>query len=166
MKRHRNWQPMGILSKSVLLATTSLLFTEAAVAQTSSPTAASGVAADEQAGQRVEDIIVTAQRRGENLQKVPISITAVTAEKLQATGVTGLQDINLITPSLNLQISAGNLNPTLRGIGAAAGAGSENSVTTYIDGVYLASPSGSLFSLNNIERIFVAHDSFRRRFEV
>jgi iron complex outermembrane receptor protein len=146
---------MRILSKGVLLATASLLLTEAALAQSGSPTAVSGAATDEQSDLRIEDIVVTAQRRGENLQKVPISITAVTAEKLQATGVTGMQDINLITPSLNLQISAGNLNPTLRGVGAAAGAGSENSVTTYIDGVYLASAAGSLFSLNNIERIEV-----------
>ena len=104
----------------------------------------------------VEEIVVTAQRRGENLQDVPISVTAVTAARLQQTGITSTADIMLVTPGLQFTQSTGLASPFIRGIGTASlGAGSESSVATYIDGVYIAAPSNALMSLNNIERVEV-----------
>ena len=104
----------------------------------------------------LREIVVTAQRRNENIQDVPISITAVSGEALRTSGVVSTQDISLITPGLQFQQAVGNSSPFIRGVGSqAVGPGNEASVATYIDGVYLASGAGGLFSLNGIERIEV-----------
>ncbi|ABQ71658.1 TonB-dependent receptor (plasmid) [Rhizorhabdus wittichii RW1] len=105
---------------------------------------------------QVEEIIVTAQRRGENLQNVPIAITALSASRLQATGVLTAQDLSTVTPSLQMPAQAGYLLPRLRGIGTSViGPGIENTVALYVDGVYQASSPASIFSLTGIERIEV-----------
>lgn len=104
----------------------------------------------------IEDIVVTAQRRSENLQNVPISITAVTATKLKDIGVLTTADVTLISPGLQFQQGLGQASPFIRGIGSQSlGPGFESSVATYVDGVYVASGVGSIMSLNNIERIEV-----------
>ena len=104
----------------------------------------------------VEEVIVTAQRRAENLQNVPITVTAVTAAKLASAGVTGTSDLSLLVPGLSLEASIGYAQPRLRGVGTTAnGPGVENPVATYIDGVYIASAPASLLSFNNISQIEV-----------
>jgi outer membrane receptor protein involved in Fe transport len=101
-------------------------------------------------------IVVTAQRRAENGQSVPISISSDTAAELQAAGVQSTTDLGAIVPGLTIANTAGLEEPRIRGVGtASAGAGIENSVATYIDGVYIASSPASLFSLNNIDHVEV-----------
>ncbi|EQB02846.1 hypothetical protein L288_15550 [Sphingobium quisquiliarum P25] len=102
----------------------------------------------------LEDIIVTAQRRSENIQRVPIAITAVTADTIQSMGVRGTQDLSSISPGLYFGTQIGNASPFIRGVGTfAVSAGQESAVSVYVDGVYIASQSGSVFALNNIERV-------------
>ena len=66
----------------------------------------------------LEEIVVTAQKRSQNQQDVPISIAAVDQEKLRASGVTGFTGLSVAAPSLNVA-TAGQI-PTLfiRGVGA------------------------------------------------
>ncbi|HEX8446746.1 MAG TPA: TonB-dependent receptor plug domain-containing protein, partial [Sphingomonas sp.] len=105
---------------------------------------------------RVEDIVVTAQRRGENLQKVPIAITAITAARLEAVGVDDSRDLAVLTPGLQAPSQAGYFQPRIRGVGTSSvGPGLENPVAVYVDGVYLASSAASLFSYSGIDRIEV-----------
>jgi iron complex outermembrane receptor protein len=102
------------------------------------------------------DVVVTAQRRAERLQDVPIAVTALSADQLLASGVTDVTKLNTVTPGLYIQASTGFVSPHIRGIGTSAGgAGLENSVAMYVDGIYMASQAGSLLSLNNIERVEV-----------
>lgn len=104
----------------------------------------------------VEEIIVTAQKRRENLQDVPVAIAAVSAERLQQAGITNAADIGALTPNLALTQTAGTLQPHIRGVGTgSSGPGIENPVAMYVDGVYIASGSSSLLTLNNIERVEV-----------
>jgi iron complex outermembrane receptor protein len=104
----------------------------------------------------VAEVVVTAQRRSEKLQDVPIAVTATTAAKLQAAGISDTSDIALITPGFQLRNIAGFSLPNIRGIGAnAQGPGIENPVGIYLDGVYLESSAASLFSLANIEQVEV-----------
>lgn len=104
----------------------------------------------------VEDIVVTAQRRSENLQNVPIAITALSPERLATAGITSTQDLQLVTPGLQFISGAGSSTPRLRGVGTSAtGPGVENAVATYIDNVYIASQSGSVLALNNIAQVSV-----------
>jgi iron complex outermembrane recepter protein len=102
------------------------------------------------------EVIVTAQRRSENLQNVPIAVTALSADQLAQGGITSTTDLGMVTPALTVVNQAGNLLPHIRGIGTTAfGAGFENPVAVYVDGVYLAASNASLLTLNNIAQVEV-----------
>ncbi|HWS63652.1 MAG TPA: TonB-dependent receptor [Steroidobacteraceae bacterium] len=104
----------------------------------------------------LEEIIVTAQRRGENLQSVPLSVTAITAEAAERLGVTDMTSLTAAVPGLDFSRQANAATPFIRGVGATSSLiGNEASVATYVDGVYISAPQGALFSLSNIERIEV-----------
>jgi iron complex outermembrane receptor protein len=106
---------------------------------------------------QLEEIVVTAQRREQKLQSVPISITALNAEALKADRIETLNDLNAVAPNLTVRLGAGgNQSPnyTLRGIlGASSAAGQDKGVSPYLDGVYLQAQSGSVFELADIERV-------------
>lgn len=111
-------------------------------------------AADDSVG--IQDIVVTAQRRSERLQSVPISVNAATGARLAAVGIQSSQDLSVITPGLTIPQTSGYTQPHIRGVGTTSnGPGVENPVATYIDGVYIASAPSSLLTLNNIDRIEV-----------
>lgn len=102
------------------------------------------------------EIVVTAQRRSENLQKVPISITAVTADALESANVSNISELGLVASSLNFMAEGAWSQPTLRGVGTAAtGPGIENAVATYIDGVYQAAMIGGAADFSNIQAVEV-----------
>jgi len=102
------------------------------------------------------EITVTAQRRGENLQSVPISVNAIDAEHLQASGVSTTQDLGMVTPGLSMEQATGSLQPHLRGVGTSAnGPGIESPVAIYVDGVYYANAPSSVLTLNDIDRVEV-----------
>src|ERR1700761_7285354 len=107
----------------------------------------------------LEEIVVTAQRREQRLQSVPISITALGSETLKAERIETVGDLNAVAPNLTVRPGAGgNQSPnyTLRGIlGASSAAGQDKGVSPYLDGVYLQAQSGSVFELADIERIEV-----------
>lgn len=104
----------------------------------------------------VGDIVVTAQRRSENLQDVPIAITALSSSTLSNAGVTGVQNLQLAVPGLSFAQTAGYSLPRIRGVGTgAAGPGIESSVAVYIDGVYLVSAFAGMLSFNDIAQVAV-----------
>ncbi len=104
----------------------------------------------------VQDIVVTAQRREERLQDVPIAVSAVTADTLGKTGVRDTIDLRLAVPALYASNGNGYLFVRLRGVGSLAGGpGLENAIASYVDGVYVGSQGGGIFSFGNIERIEV-----------
>lgn len=104
----------------------------------------------------IEEILITATRREQSLQEVPISVTAFSAQTLTDAGMNDPLDLEVQTPSLTLQRNAGGLVTVIRGVGALdATAGQESSVAMYIDGVYKAAPYGNVFGFNNIERVEV-----------
>jgi outer membrane receptor protein involved in Fe transport len=104
----------------------------------------------------VGDIVVTAQRRSERLQDVPISVSAISGSALASAGVTNVQDLGQLVPTLSVTSAVGFTITFLRGVGSTAiGPGIENPVAIYLDGVYYASTASSLFDLTNIDRIEV-----------
>jgi iron complex outermembrane recepter protein len=104
----------------------------------------------------LSEIVVTAQHRSESLQKVPIAITAINAEALDARGVDDILDLRTTVPALNVSYNVGFVNPYLRGIGSnAGGPGVENPIAIYVDGVYVGSTAASMLSFSNIERLEV-----------
>jgi iron complex outermembrane recepter protein len=104
----------------------------------------------------LEETVVTAQRRSENLQKVPLTVTVASGTELFNAGVTDTPSLSLAMPGLSYTQTGSSATPFIRGIGTTtATIGAEASVATYVDGVYLSSINASLFELNNIDRIEV-----------
>ena len=106
----------------------------------------------------VREIIVTAQRRAESLQDVPLAISALDAQRLQETGVEDVADIAASIPNLNISTLWGTSNPKLfmRGIGNNNfNQTADSKVAVYQDQVYLSAPSGQLFQTYDLERIEV-----------
>ena len=104
----------------------------------------------------LQDIIVTAQRRSERLQDVPIAVSAFTSESLATNRVSTTEDLKFSVPSLNYNAQAGFAVPYLRGIGTdITQPNSDPSVATYVDGVFLSNDAGTIVSLLGVERIEV-----------
>jgi iron complex outermembrane receptor protein len=128
------------------------LLAGAAVAALASALAGSASA---QATATIDELVVTAQKRAENVQDVPLSITAVKGEALEALHVTQAQQLTLIDPSVRFKQSLSNSASgfLIRGIGTSSfSAGIEQSISTVVDGVVLADP-GSLSTLADVERV-------------
>ncbi|HEY2401653.1 MAG TPA: TonB-dependent receptor plug domain-containing protein, partial [Steroidobacteraceae bacterium] len=115
-----------------------------------------GDAADGQE-QQISEIVVTAQKRSERLQDVPIAITAFNAATMSALSLTDTRDLGELTPGLVVNRVSDAAIFTLRGIGNenAAILGDEQATSLYIDGVYIPSSQAAVFEFNNIDRIEV-----------
>src|SRR6478735_12707671 len=100
-------------------------------------------------------IVVTAQRRPEQVQDVPISLTALSGEHLERMQATDTGALEKVVPSLVMTRTSVFSQPFLRGVGKRSNLGVENSVATYVDGIYLASPISALLDLRGIDRIEV-----------
>ena len=101
----------------------------------------------------VEEIIVTAQRRAENIQDVPKSITAFSGDFLIENGMVSIEDVSRMTPnfSINTAYQATNNRITIRGIGSVGKSAIESSVGVFIDGVYYPRPGSVIGVLVDIE---------------
>jgi iron complex outermembrane recepter protein len=146
-------------SKAILLlASASWIAT--ASAQTASAQTASAQTAPStpvaEASSGLEEIIVTAQKRNESLQDVPISVVAFGGEKLTKLGVTNTNDLPLAVPGFQIAGSAQNNLYFIRGIGSQqVGTGTFAAVSTFVDGVYAPFTSAALKGLSNISSIEV-----------
>jgi iron complex outermembrane recepter protein len=108
----------------------------------------------------LEEIIVTAQKRSENLQDVPISVVAVSAQQIKDAGVSDIRSLTILTPGLTVT-SEGNENITtarIRGIGTVGdNPGLESSVGVNIDGVYRPRNGVAFADLGEIEQVEVLY---------
>lgn len=112
-----------------------------------------------QAQVTLDEIIVTAQKREENLQEVPLSISAVTGEQLELRNITSLGDLNAIAPNVTFRLNAGARLisiVSIRGSYASQPAiWIDPPVGMYLNGIYLGKAQGSVFDVVDIERIEV-----------
>jgi len=119
---------------------------------------AAGTAAAAPAGPGLEEVIVTAERRGVNVQRTAEAVTAVSGQQLDQSFSNKVTDLNAIVPSLEITKASGFENlVTIRGVGSET---PENSLTTspgvaeFIDGVYIAntiSLDETLFDVQDVE---------------
>jgi iron complex outermembrane receptor protein len=106
-------------------------------------------------GDPLTEVIVTAQRRAENAQKVPIAISVISGETLAQTfGVDNIETLQESVPGLRISMDTGNTKLFLRGVGTTAVA-TDNSVGVYVDGIYIASQGSSFMNLANIDYVEV-----------
>ena len=141
--------------RSALLTGSAVALTPSAMAQQAAPAAAPE--AREQGG--IADIIVTAQRREENVQDVPIAISAFSAEELEARNVTETLDVIQYVPNLvgHNNTGLGSANTYyLRGVGTTESLATQDApVGTYVDEIYISRQSANNFALFNVDRIEV-----------
>ncbi len=124
---------------AVMLSTTALMAASPAFAQ-------------------IEEIVVTAQKVSQNLQDVPISISAVTGTALEQAGVKSLEDIATLVPSVSFRKGTTNANSAIvmRGVGTITfSVAAEPSVATVVDGVVLSRSGQSFLDLVDLDRVEV-----------
>ena len=153
--RHRR---AALLSGASLWLLGSLTIAGAAAAQT---TPSPKTAADRDASAHVSEIVVTAQFRGENLQKTPLAITAINAKMLEARGEVNVTDIAANAPNVTIESGDASFGPTpvvsIRGIGAHDFTfASEPGVGVYIDDVYQSTLLGSAIDLLDLDRVEIS----------
>jgi iron complex outermembrane recepter protein len=119
---------------------------------------ASTTESDSSSARGIMEVIVTAQKREQNLQDVPIVVTAVSGQLLQDTGVKDIKDLTILTPGLIVTSSSseGITTARIRGIGTVGdNPGLESSVGVVIDGVYRPRNGVGFGDLGELERIEV-----------
>jgi iron complex outermembrane receptor protein len=136
---------MRVLACIWLAGASSLALSGAAAAQGS---AASPVA-------ELQEVVVTAQRRAERLEDVPIAVTVASGAQLETAGVTRLEDISRIAPGVQISQFAVFTQPAIRGVTSTLAGSFENNVAVYLDGYYVATSRGLNMDLVNIAQVQV-----------
>lgn len=102
----------------------------------------------------LEEVMVTAQKRTENLQDVPISIIAMSGETIDDLGITDLEELTQYIPNVTINNGAGSPNLFIRGVGSGTNAGFEQSVGMFTDGVYAGrGPLAAVPTTMDLERV-------------
>ena len=146
-----------------LLVTGAAILAQLTLAQqtlVAAPDPGSDISATDPAGNGTSgDILVTARRRTERSQDVPIAINAFGSAQIESTRTYNLRDLQQLTPSLVVtNTNPRNTSINIRGLGnnvAVYNDGLEPAVGVYLDGVYLARPGQTVFDLADLERIEV-----------
>lgn len=108
-------------------------------------------------GQVLEEVLVTARKREENLQEVAVAVSVVSAKTIEDAGLVRLQEISQLVPNMTNTENVSNkaTNITLRGISSAGGLGNDPAIGVYVDEVYVARESGFNADLLDIQRVEV-----------
>jgi iron complex outermembrane receptor protein len=104
----------------------------------------------------LEEVIVTAQRRAENLQDVPIAVSALTSSMAEKLGVIDIQTLPQMVPGFTYNRQGAGAQPFVRGVGnPSTTIGNEPSVALFVDDQYLPTSYAALFEFNNIDSVEV-----------
>ena len=130
---------------------------EAALLLTGMGVLASMPAVAQETVRGLEEVVVTAQHREQNLQDVPVSVSAIGAQDLNEAQVFGAAEIAYRVPGMSYaEFSPGQAVISMRGISSADdGAGMDNSVVMFLDGVYIGRLANINFEMFDLERIEV-----------
>ena len=144
------------MTRIALLSAVSLAAMAATPAYAQNATAAAGA---EESSTGVGEIIVTAQRRAENVQDVPIAITALSSDQLEARGVSNALQVAQFVPNLTAMNNTGLGTANayyLRGLGSTETIPTfDPPVGTYVDEIYLSRQNANNLSLFDVERVEV-----------
>lgn len=108
--------------------------------------------------QALEEIIVTAQRREQSLQEVPISIEAITGAQIDKQGFRDMVELSNFTTGSTMEINQDRINITVRGIGTAGNNQAlEQSAPTFVDGIHFGRSGQILAAFLDVERVEILH---------
>jgi iron complex outermembrane receptor protein len=144
---HRSWaRRKTSIALSVLALSTRALANDAV----------NGAVESTNDGGSLVEIVVTAEKRSENLERVPVAVTAFTAGELAGSDIEGQLTLPKLTPNLNFTVIASFAAAYIRGVGTGfANPGLESSVPVYLDDVYLPRAASGIFDFNDLDRIEV-----------
>lgn len=141
----------GLLSAALSVAFVGPVWADAAESK--------GGSASAEAEGGLQEIVVTAQRREQNLQDVGVSVTAVASEALRTLNVTNSRDLVKAVPGLLMESTGGggvNANLTVRGVSQGDYSSNQESPNSiYVDEVYISSPNEAAFMLYDLNRVEV-----------
>src|SRR4051795_8588580 len=152
------------LERSLLFSFAALLSVVPAVAQDAAKPAQEqpakpAEAADAAKPKASEEIVVTARKREDNVQEVPIAVSVVTADKLEEAAEADISELQTQVPNLSIyqgRNQSTTLTAFMRGIGQADPLwGVDPGVGLYMDDVYIARPQGALLDVYDVQRIEV-----------
>ena len=103
----------------------------------------------------LEEEIVTAQQRAQSLQDVPVSVAALTAEKISDAGIVDLQGLSEMIPNFSINETGISTTVTIRGISSGINPGFEQSVGIYNDGVFYGRDQLARIPMIDMERVEV-----------
>lgn len=147
---------IGLAAGSFLLALVPITSAAAQTAPSIEPNAETPSPArnqSEAAETSINDIVVTAQRRKQSLQDVPIAVSVVTGKELSEHGVRNLEDLTARIPDVKIAQTPGADQLFIRGVGSGVNLGFEQSVATFVDGVYRGRARASRLAFFDIERV-------------
>ncbi|MBP9217407.1 MAG: TonB-dependent receptor [Sterolibacterium sp.] len=112
------------------------------------------------ADETLEEVVVTAQKRTERLQDVPLSVTAISGSQLENRGILGAANLNALAPNVSVKAaqpgSSLTAAVTIRGVGSGQpGIWSDGAVALYLDGIYIGKTQGGLLDMLDLERVEV-----------
>lgn len=143
------------IAQGFLLAVAGVSLADAAWAQNAATSSAQGQGA-ESSGAKLEEILVTAQKRESSIQETPLALTALSGDDLAERQVTDFERLAPSLPSVNFARNVGFARIAIRGLGFdSTQAGQEGRVAFHQDGVYVSRPSAQLSGFFDINRIEV-----------
>jgi iron complex outermembrane recepter protein len=105
-------------------------------------------------GQVLEEVVVSATKRAQNIHDIPISVEVLTAEQLNRLAASDITKLSTAVPNLTVMTAPADKNITLRGIGSPAGQrGMEQAVSMYVDGLYKPRSKQYYNSFLDVERV-------------
>lgn len=151
----RRRKPASLVGKCSVIASAAFALTAGPAGAEQSPPSGD---ADQQTGTGLEEVIVTAQFRSEGVQDVPLAITALTGDMLEARGQTSIADVGAQAPNVTLRQAPATYGPAvvayIRGVGQRdTSFALEPGVGLYIDDVYLPTLHGSMLDLIDLDRV-------------
>ncbi len=103
----------------------------------------------------LEEVIVTSQKRAQSIMDVPISVSAVTGEKMEKAGIENIEDLTAYVPNVHLTETGLSTQLRIRGIGSDNSQGFEQSVGVYMDGVFRGRAQLFRAPIFDVERVEV-----------
>ena len=147
----------SVLALAVALNSAPAFAQDASANEAAATGAAAQPQADETAAANDTEIVVTAQKRAENVQDVPISIAAFSGDTLEKNNVVNLEGLGKVTPNLSIAKGAQTsyVRLAVRGIGAASNTTVEPSVAVFLDGAYVPRVGAVISSMLDMESVEV-----------
>jgi iron complex outermembrane receptor protein len=144
------------LMPSRVLIAASLLAGFSAIADAQAPSATAPAVTANQPSTSLEEIIVTAQKRSERLQDVPVTITALSSDYMEKANIERASDLPTAVSGLIWSNQGAWIEPNIRGVYTnVAAIGSGSPIAIYLDGIYQPSQSGTIFTLPDVKDVEV-----------